>query len=400
MNIRHILRESVRQILNEQTAEQRVNKKMSENNGAYRKAVEFFKELRSWDDNMAIEHLIQLLAYFNVADGSVSPYADWIVRNIRAIYRDVNLSLDAVETFDEYKKRLPSMGYSPNINDYNIEDLIALAEKLGSSSNSVSLRNALQQLNGQFEVVFESDYTVIVKVLTWDANRFFGSRTSWCTVSNEFYFNKYAPYYFISIPKNDDGQWDINSNDRCQFHLNYNERYDETEYYFCDVEDNKSDSLVLKYDDEEAVEVAYKLCDGMYRDEMAFYAEKQRIADEKFQKIAQQLVGVFNVELEDRTLNMCGSTDSDELDSYLHVHSSYLEMSHHYNGDPYEEGEEDTLDYDLKVFSKFVSESVEFARTHEGCKLVMDADCEICLYQISESGREELIYSFSLSNTY
>lgn len=35
MNIRHILRESVRKILNEQTAEQRVNKKLSENNGTW-----------------------------------------------------------------------------------------------------------------------------------------------------------------------------------------------------------------------------------------------------------------------------------------------------------------------------------------------------------------------------
>ena len=152
-------------------------------------------------------------------------YCNWLLRvfDISKI-RDENYKHRlrvALEQYNDGLRRgiLRREGISNDIGSFSSADeLLGAMEKVmgGDAGTKVSLSvsNNMERLKGQFEVVGESPNWMVVKPNTWEAERYFGSGTEWCTVANGNYFNDYTsdgPLY-ITVPKS------MNNKLKMQFH--------------------------------------------------------------------------------------------------------------------------------------------------------------------------------------
>ena len=118
----------------------------------------------------------------------------------------------AMEWYADGLKRgiITRNGISNDINSFkSYSELINAINSLKSDSNtqmSTSEYNNRNKLEGQYEVVGSTSRYDIVKPLTFEAERYFGSGTAWCTVANIQYFKQYTEQgpLFIIYPKNGD----------------------------------------------------------------------------------------------------------------------------------------------------------------------------------------------------
>ena len=165
-------------------------------------------------------------------------YADGIKRNILQRY-GVSIDINSFKSYDE---------------------LITAMEgvmKSDDSDMSASEHNNRQKLEGQFRVLGNTSTYSVVQPLTFEAERYFGSGTEWCTVANKDYFDRYTNKgpLFILYPK------DGNKEGKMQFHFESNS--------FADYEDNVYEEPLecmedVVYDKNELSELS-KLCANIWK---------------------------------------------------------------------------------------------------------------------------------------
>jgi Holliday junction resolvase-like predicted endonuclease len=122
---------------------------------------------------------------------------------------------------------------------------------------SASEHNNRQKLEGQFKVLGNTSTYSVIQPLTFEAERYFGSGTEWCTVANKDYFDRYTNKgpLFILYPK------DGNKENKMQFHFESNS--------FADYEDNVDGNPLecmedVVYDKNELSELT-KLCANIWK---------------------------------------------------------------------------------------------------------------------------------------
>ena len=161
----------------------------------------------------------------------VGKYANWILAKYQPNV-DLQVLKTALEWYADGIKRniLQREGVSPDINTYkSYEEFISMINnKMHSDSAQLSNTevNHREKLKGQFDIIGSTSKFEIIKPLTFNAERYFGSDTEWCTVANESYFSSYmskSPLYIV-YPK------DGNNDYKMQFH--------EQSHSFADKYDN------------------------------------------------------------------------------------------------------------------------------------------------------------------
>ena len=128
----------------------------------------------------------------------------------------------ALEQYDDGLRRgiLSREGISGDIGRFkSVDEFLDVMDKLMGGDKvmvSKSVSNNMDRLKGQYDVVGESRNWLVVAPKTWEAERYFGSGTEWCTVGNENYFNEYMEdgRLYITIPKSFDNKL------KMQFHFN------------------------------------------------------------------------------------------------------------------------------------------------------------------------------------
>ena len=152
-------------------------------------------------------------------------YCNWLLQKFdiskirdREYKRSIRVAL---EQYNDGVKRgiLKRHGISSDIGSFkSVEDLVSTMSNImgGGTQMSQSASNHMDRLKGQYEIVGESENWMIVCPKTFEAERYFGSGTEWCTVANEEYFNSYRKRgdLYITVPKNMDNEL------KMQFHFN------------------------------------------------------------------------------------------------------------------------------------------------------------------------------------
>lgn len=192
----------------------------------------------------------------------VGKYSNWILQKYNP-----DVDLDQLKTSLEWyadgikRNILQREGINPDINSFkSYDDFIStIQDKM--QFNDIKLSNSeishRERLEGQFEIVSSTSKFDIIKPLTFEAERYFGSGTKWCTVANKSYFDSYmkkSPLYII-YPK------DGNNELKMQFHTQSNS--------FADYNDNVyltiSDCIFSIFDekDKDAIELR-NLCKKLF----------------------------------------------------------------------------------------------------------------------------------------
>ena len=162
-------------------------------------------------------------------------YCNWLLQHItiqdlhnQQLIQQLHIAL---EQFHDANKRgiLKQYGINTDIGTYKtINNLISTMQSLIQQNIQISQSeyNNRQKLQGQFTIKAESQNWYVVQPKTFEAERYFGAHSQWCTVGNISYFNSYTkkgPLY-ITIPKNG------NNTLKMQFHFQSKS--------FADVNDN------------------------------------------------------------------------------------------------------------------------------------------------------------------
>lgn len=136
-------------------------------------------------------------ANFNELKRCLEWFADGVKRNILTRY---NIPSD-INSFKTYEELIETIN---NLNDNN--------DDLDISSSEYNNRSKLE---GQFEVLGSNSSYDIIAPKTFEAERYFGSSTEWCTVANIDYFSEYMKQgqLYILYPKNGDSEY------KMQFHF-------------------------------------------------------------------------------------------------------------------------------------------------------------------------------------
>ena len=216
----NIIKENIsKYILNEISIIDKYNKEKEKNN-YINKGIDFntFENLCNIDpttkQNKVGKYCNWLIAKynpntnFNDLKRCLEWFADGVKRNILSRY---NIPSD-INSFKTYEELINAMN---NLNDNN--------DDLDISSSEYNNRNKLE---GQFEVLGGNSSYDIIAPKTFDAERYFGSNTEWCTVANNDYFSGYMKQgqLYILYPKNGDSEY------KMQFHFESNsfaDKYDD-----------------------------------------------------------------------------------------------------------------------------------------------------------------------------
>lgn len=183
-------------IINEITIQDKFNKETE--NGKNKLPFEIFDKLCRLDPTLRGDN--------------VGKFTNWILSKY---YEDADIDTlkKALSAYGDAYKRgvLSRYGISTNINSFKTyNELIDIIKTLTSKDDfalSNSELNNRQKLNGQYEILGSTNSFEVIRPLTYKAERYFGSETSWCTVADENYFNDYIgrsgeyPLYII-YPKN------------------------------------------------------------------------------------------------------------------------------------------------------------------------------------------------------
>lgn len=183
-------------IINEITIQDKFNKETE--NGKNKLPFEVFDKLCRLDPTLRGDN--------------VGKFTNWILSKY---YEDADIDTlkKALTTYGDAYKRgvLSRYGISTNINSFKTYDDLIDIIKMVSSKDDFALSNSelnnRQKLNGQYEILGSTYDFEVIRPLTYKAERYFGSETSWCTVADENYFNDYIGSFgdlplFIIYPKN------------------------------------------------------------------------------------------------------------------------------------------------------------------------------------------------------
>lgn len=183
-------------IINEITIQDKFNKETE--NGKNKLPFEIFDKLCRLDPTLRGDN--------------VGKFTNWILSKY---YEDADIDTlkKALSAYGDAHRRgvLSRYGISTNINSFKTYNELIDIIKMLSSKDDFALSNSelnnRQKLNGQYEILGSTNNFEVIKPLTYKAERYFGSETSWCTVADENYFNEYVgssvehPLYII-YPKN------------------------------------------------------------------------------------------------------------------------------------------------------------------------------------------------------
>lgn len=316
--LRRILYEAIRSVLSEQTTIQRVNKNAS--NRAYQQALranfDYICDKYGTDSLSFDTHAYDLLAVIletldaTSTDTTVGIYTDWLVKYMPTIvdafktqtYTEIDVR-DAIRWFHANKKKFPSIGESANIWDYSIDEIMSMEERLDSQLVKSTLNNQLKKYEGQFQIVADSPSWSIVEVFTWDADRFFGSKTRWCTVANKERFDEYADSYFIVIPKDENGVLELYSKNRLQFHAQYDLEFDdERGVYIATTSDSVYTDVNKVTNDPQLIQCINQIVEQHLPAAKKRSEEKVRRQTERMLEVCKPLLNFKNVEEEDGRL--------------------------------------------------------------------------------------------------
>ena len=247
-----LLNESVKSILNEISIKDKYQ--METQTGKNRHPYDLFTKLCQIDPT--------------TKENKVGKYSNWILQKYNP-NTDINVLRRCMEWYADGIKRniLQRYGVSTDINSFKTYDeLISTMEgimKSDDSDMSASEYNNRQKLEGQFKVLGNTSTYSVVQPLTFEAERYFGSGTEWCTVANKDYFDRYTGKgpLFIIYPK------DGNKEKKMQFHFESNS--------FADYEDNVYKEPIncmekVIHNDEEMIELT-ELCKNIWKDKAHYF---------------------------------------------------------------------------------------------------------------------------------
>ena len=242
-----LLNESVKSILNEISIKDKYQKETQ--TGKNRHPYDLFTQLCFLDPT--------------TTENKVGKYSNWILQKYNPD-TDINALRRCMEWYADGIKRniLQRYGVSTDINSFgSYDELISAMEgimKSDDSDMSASEYNNRQKLEGQFKVLGSTSTYSVIQPLTFEAERYFGSGTEWCTVANEEYFEEYTNdgQLFIFYPKDGDKE------KKMQFHFEA--------HSFADYEDNVYGEPLecmknVIYNDEELSDLI-KLCKNIWKD--------------------------------------------------------------------------------------------------------------------------------------
>ena len=247
-----LLNESVKSILNEISIKDKYQ--METQTGKNRHPYDLFTKLCSIDPT--------------TTENKVGKYSNWILQKYNP-NTDINVLRRCMEWYADGIKRhiLQRYGVSTDINSFkSYDELITTMEgvmKNDDSDMSASEHNNRQKLDGQFKVLGNTSTYSVIQPLTFEAERYFGSGTEWCTVANKDYFDRYTNKgpLFILYPK------DGNKEGKMQFHFESNS--------FADNEDHVYEKPIecmenVIHNDEELSELT-ELCKNIWKDKARYF---------------------------------------------------------------------------------------------------------------------------------
>ena len=147
-------------------------------------------------DFMLYKQACEVDPTYNQEKGLVGIYANWLVQHIENREQIEQLRAPLEWYANGVKKNiLQRQGVSGDIGKYkSVEEFLDAMKPLMQNTDikiSGSEYNNREKLKGQFEILGSSKYWEIITPLTWEAERWFGRETQWCTVANNDYFKRY-----------------------------------------------------------------------------------------------------------------------------------------------------------------------------------------------------------------
>ena len=198
----------------------------------------------------------------------VGKYANWIIAKY-----DENAYWDELRSclewyVDAVKRNIVSqLGISNDINTFKTYNefinVIKNISQNGDAQISNSEYNNRQKLEGQFKILGSTSFYDIIEPLTYEAERYFGSNTEWCTVANKSYYDDYISLgpLFIIFPKNGDSRM------KMQFHFEkkeFGDKYD-------DVHNKPLPCIYSVVDNEKVSSDLINLCKKIWGDKLQFF---------------------------------------------------------------------------------------------------------------------------------
>ena len=139
---------------------------------------------------------------YNLIPANLKGYGDWVFKNVLEKGEGVNDLVDALNTFLKYKDRLEVKDINKYSSKEDVEKAIHYAEEKGSKKEK--LYNA--------ELVYEDEKVKVVRPLTHEASRHYGTGTKWCTATaSPEHFDGYTKKgkLFYILPKNGEDKYAI-----------------------------------------------------------------------------------------------------------------------------------------------------------------------------------------------
>lgn len=201
------------------------------NETAEQRAMQYLKR-GLISDNQFKDYIRRIQTYIDAdptsENGRCGKYVDWLVDNYDdlkyIISDDAGYSQDAyvqsqirdmLTRFIRSKQKIVAAGHSANIQTYDAEsffDLIVTLQK-GAGWDS-----GMKKMEQQYKIIANTQKSVVVEPLTWQAERYFGQHTQWCTVGALHHWEDYSHdgHIFIVIPKDGNGYPDLRSEEKWQ----------------------------------------------------------------------------------------------------------------------------------------------------------------------------------------
>lgn len=233
----YITEEQQRRLLNEITIRDKFEKE---------------KERTKWTNPRDFQRICQSDPTYNREKDIVGKYTNWLLMRLNDLSDLERVRVPLEWYADGIKKSiLQRQGISPDINTYkSVDDFISAMQGIMKSDNepmqSASEMNNREKFARQFKVVGQSRYWEVISPLTFEAERWFGRKTEWCTVANDNYFEEYGGYegeLFIFYPR--DGKLET----RIQVHFGSESYFDVNDEGYGDI----TEALISHNSDEDSV---------------------------------------------------------------------------------------------------------------------------------------------------
>ena len=143
------------------------------------------KQGKNIDDGIVLEIITLDPTYNPERPDVLGKYSKWLInqylKSSEILDFETGVS-SSLKVFDKFKKE---MGIS-DINQFkNFKDLINKTEPFKDKDPEQSKRQLKLNLKGQSEKVYEDENWLLVIPKTWEASKFYGANTRWCTASEK-----------------------------------------------------------------------------------------------------------------------------------------------------------------------------------------------------------------------